>query len=123
MDNYYNSIGAGEHLKTFSATMSNAADSRGLGKERIRKRGSNRPTPGQPSKSKHMFNTIAINSAVTLTQDTQWRTKYKIERFEGPTTLRLVQTDEHDQVAEEAVFSIQGVLSAKNLPPITEKIR
>jgi hypothetical protein len=37
--------------------------------------------------------------------------------------LRLVQTDERDQVAEEAVFSIQGILSAKNLPPVTEKIK
>jgi hypothetical protein len=56
-------------------------------------------------------------------QDTQWHTKYKIERFEGPTTLRMVQRDEHDQATEEAVFSIQGVLSSKNLPPVTEKIK
>jgi hypothetical protein len=35
----------------------------------------------------------------------------------------MVQTDEDDQVAEEAVFSIQGVLSGKNLPPVTEKIK
>jgi hypothetical protein len=56
-------------------------------------------------------------------QDTQWYVKYKIELFEGPTTFRLVQIDQHDQVTEEAVFSIQGILSAKNLPPVTEKIR
>jgi hypothetical protein len=35
----------------------------------------------------------------------------------------LIQTDEHDQVAEEAVFSIQGILSAKALPPVMEKIK
>jgi hypothetical protein len=34
-----------------------------------------------------------------------------------------VQTNEQDEVAEEAVFSIQGILSAKNLPPVTEKIK
>ena len=42
---------------------------------------------------------------------------------DGPTTLRLIQIDEHDNVAEEAVFSVQGILSVKNLPPITEKIK
>ena len=57
------------------------------------------------------------------TQDPLWHTKYKIERFDGPTTLRLIQIDEHDNVAEEAVFSVQGILSVKNLPPITEKIK
>ena len=56
-------------------------------------------------------------------KDTQWDTKYKIEHFDGPTTLRLVQINKLKQVAEEAVFSIQGVLLAKNLPPITEKIK
>lgn len=35
----------------------------------------------------------------------------------------MIQIDEQDQVAEEAVFSVQGILSAKNLPPITEKIK
>lgn len=35
--------------------------------------------------------------------------------------FRLVQIDEREQVAEEAIFSIQGVLSVKNLPPVTEK--
>jgi hypothetical protein len=35
----------------------------------------------------------------------------------------LVQIDEHDLVAEEAVFSIQGILSAKSLPPVTEKLK
>ena len=49
--------------------------------------------------------------------------RYKIEHFEGPTTLRLVQIDEQDLVAEEAVFSSQGILSAKNLPPVTEKLK
>jgi hypothetical protein len=34
-----------------------------------------------------------------------------------------VQIDERDQAAEEAVFSIQGILSAKTLPPVTEKIK
>ncbi|KAF8802342.1 hypothetical protein BYT27DRAFT_7112844, partial [Phlegmacium glaucopus] len=45
-------------------------------------------------------------------------TKYKVKHFERPTTLRLIQIDMNNQVAEEAVFTIQGVLSAKNLPPI-----
>ena len=58
-----------------------------------------------------------------IAQDTQWRSKYRIELFNGPTTFRLVRTDKGDQVAEEAVFSIQGVLSGKNLPPVTEKIK
>lgn len=49
--------------------------------------------------------------------------KYKIQSFDGPTTLRLIQTDERDQVAEEVVFTIQGILSGKNLPPVTEKIK
>ncbi|KAF8800970.1 hypothetical protein BYT27DRAFT_7227042 [Phlegmacium glaucopus] len=48
---------------------------------------------------------------------------YKVKRFERPTTLRLIQIDTNDQVAEEAVFTIQGVLSAKHLPPVTENIR
>ena len=39
--------------------------------------------------------------------------KYRIECFEGPTTLRLVQTDEYDRVTEEAVFSIKGILSGE----------
>jgi hypothetical protein len=58
-----------------------------------------------------------------IAQDTQWHSKYRIELFDGPTTFRLVQTDQGDQVTEEAVFSIQGVLSGKNLPPVTEKIK
>jgi hypothetical protein len=35
----------------------------------------------------------------------------------------MIQIDERDQIAEEAVFSIQGILSAKNLPPVTEKLK
>lgn len=58
-----------------------------------------------------------------MPQDTQWHTKYRIESFDGPRTLRMVQTNEQDHVAEEAVFTIQGVLSAKNLPPVTERIK
>ncbi|KAF8220048.1 hypothetical protein L208DRAFT_1336020, partial [Tricholoma matsutake] len=38
-------------------------------------------------------------------------------------TLRLVHSDGTDKAAEEVVFSIQGLLSGKNLPPIIEKIR
>ena len=60
-----------------------------------------------------------------IVQDTpgKWHTMYKVKRFERPTTLRLIQTNSNDHVAEEAVFTIQGVLSAKNLPPVMENTR
>ncbi|KAF8238543.1 hypothetical protein L208DRAFT_1387541, partial [Tricholoma matsutake] len=43
--------------------------------------------------------------------------------FEGPQTLRLVQIGKADNVAEEAVFTIQGILSEKDLPLVTKKVR
>ncbi|KAF8226556.1 hypothetical protein L208DRAFT_1406878, partial [Tricholoma matsutake] len=43
--------------------------------------------------------------------------------FEGPQTLRLVQIGKADNVAEEAVFTIQGILSEKDLPPVTKKVK
>ncbi|KAF8235435.1 hypothetical protein L208DRAFT_1256878, partial [Tricholoma matsutake] len=50
-------------------------------------------------------------------------TKFRVKRFEGPQTWRLVQIDTADNVAKEAVFNIQGILSEKNLPPVTQKVR
>ncbi|KAF8811793.1 hypothetical protein BYT27DRAFT_7017840, partial [Phlegmacium glaucopus] len=46
-----------------------------------------------------------------------------VKRFNAPNTLRLVHTNANGRATEEAVFTIQGVLSGKNLPPVTEKIR
>ncbi|KAF8230255.1 hypothetical protein L208DRAFT_1282863, partial [Tricholoma matsutake] len=51
------------------------------------------------------------------------QTKFKVKHFEAPSTLQLVHSDGTDKAAEETVFSIQGLLSGKNLPPIIEKIR
>ncbi|KAF8233120.1 hypothetical protein L208DRAFT_1268484, partial [Tricholoma matsutake] len=50
-------------------------------------------------------------------------TKFRVKRFEGPQTLRLVQIDTADNIAKEAICTIQGILSEKNLPPVTEKVR
>ncbi|KAF8809206.1 hypothetical protein BYT27DRAFT_7232338 [Phlegmacium glaucopus] len=52
-----------------------------------------------------------------------WQSKYKVEHFNAPKTLRLVHADVNGRATEEAVFSIQGVLSGKILPPVLEKIR
>ncbi|KAF8809428.1 hypothetical protein BYT27DRAFT_7094373, partial [Phlegmacium glaucopus] len=49
--------------------------------------------------------------------------KYRVKRFDAPNTLRLVHTNANGRATEEVVFTIQGVLSGKNLPPVTEKIR
>ncbi|KAF8801842.1 hypothetical protein BYT27DRAFT_7226656 [Phlegmacium glaucopus] len=47
----------------------------------------------------------------------------EVKHFDAPNTLRLVHTDANGRATEEVVFTIQGVLSGKNLPPVTEKIR
>jgi hypothetical protein len=64
MDTFYSSVRASECLRLFSLTLSDARDSRRVGKEGIRKRGSHGSTPGQASKSKYILLTT-VNIALT----------------------------------------------------------
>jgi hypothetical protein len=49
-----------------------------------------------------------------------WDT-HKIEKFMEPTSWRIVKRGEPGKEPEEVIFTIQGVIAAKDLPPIAVK--
>lgn len=46
--------------------------------------------------------------------------RFKIQEVENPITWRLLKQNS-SPVMEEAVFTVQGVILSKDLPPIFEK--
>jgi len=72
----------------------------------------NKPMHWSKARPRTMRRTTA-GCQVVYEQDTEWSSAFHVECFEGPKTWRLVKYDE-DGVPEEAVFTIQGVLSNKN---------
>ncbi|RDB19734.1 hypothetical protein Hypma_013178 [Hypsizygus marmoreus] len=58
----------------------------------------------------------------TLINTPEWTQFVKVQMFDKPKTWRLVQTLANGE-KEEIVFSVQGSLVAKDLPPLVEKPR
>lgn len=66
-----------------------------------------------------------ISSSMDSYQTTKtpnWMNMIKVEKFENPRSWRLVHKDD-DGLKEEIVFSVQGIITDKSLPPLSEKPR
>lgn len=63
------------------------------------------------------------NSQVDLKQDSStFYDKFAIKKMENPDSWRLIDIQAaNEAVVEEAVFTVQGILIAKELPPVLEK--
>ena len=48
-------------------------------------------------------------------------TRYEIKEFDKPKTWRLLTQATAERGVEEAVFTVQGVIITKDLPPLREK--
>lgn len=48
--------------------------------------------------------------------------RYMIQEVGNPTTWRLLKRDS-EPIMEEAVFTVQGIIITKDLPPIYDKPR
>jgi len=46
---------------------------------------------------------------------------HKIQQFTDPASWQIVRRGEGDNETEEVIFTIQGVIHTKNLPPIKTK--
>jgi len=47
----------------------------------------------------------------------------KIQQFSNPASWQIVKQGEDDNKIEEVIFTIQGVIHTKDLPPIKMKLR
>jgi len=63
------------------------------------------------------------NSQVDLKQDGgTFYNKFAIKKMENPDSWRLIDIQaENEAIVEEAIFTVQGILIAKELPPVLEK--
>ncbi|KAF8896010.1 hypothetical protein BD779DRAFT_1466051 [Infundibulicybe gibba] len=68
---------------------------------------------------------IEDRGLANMAKNDKWMDQLRIECLEEPKTWRLLVATSSDgalPTVEEAVFTIQGVLMAKDLPPIQEKL-
>jgi hypothetical protein len=59
-----------------------------------------------------------------IAQDANWKQTVEIVPVEPPKSWRLIKKVTQDSTAiaaEEFVFTVRGIISGKELPPITEK--
>jgi hypothetical protein len=61
---------------------------------------------------------------VALQEPEYFNNNYSIHKLDGPTSWRVLKkrADVND-ASEEAIFTMQGILTSKDMPPILEKPR
>lgn len=65
-----------------------------------------------------------INWITHYKQDIQvFNSQFEVKVIEKPKSWRLLVQSTAERVVEEAVFTVQGVLVSKELPPLREKPR
>ena len=67
---------------------------------------------------------MAKTNWVAYMQEIQtFSSQFKVKEIKKPKSWRLLVLSNAESAAEEAVFTVQGVLISKELPPLQEKPR
>ena len=80
---------------------------------------SSKPVQGACNRMKR----LTYNSQINLGQDSSmFYDKFAIKKTENPDSWRLIDIRaDNEATMEEAVFTVQGILVLKELPPLLEK--